>query len=111
MISNMTSCRLMSLGLSVCAAPKCTSKVSLQSLLSRRLATGPVAAATLDVVEPEEEEQEEEVEEEELDMAAEVTRIFMEEEEEGAGAPGGGVGGDGGGSPRSFRKLMERWES
>ena len=94
-IVSLTSCRLISLGLSV--APSRTSNVSLHSLLSRRLAAGAVAVGPRVAV----------TEEEGTESVAEKTRVFIVEEEVGGG--GGGGGGGAALSVRlSLRKLMER---
>lgn len=72
----MASCRLISFGLRGCVAPSRTSNVSLQSLLSRRLAAGAVAVETRVAG----------MVEEVLETVAEITRVFtVDEEEEGGG--------------------------
>lgn len=68
-----TSCRFISFGLRGCVAPSRTSNVSLQSLLSRRLAAGAVAVETRAAV----------MEEEGLETVAEMTRVFAVQEEGG----------------------------
>lgn len=75
---SLTSCRFISFGLRGCVAPSRTSNVSLQSLLSRRLAAGAVAVETRVAVTDEEEEG--------LETVAEITRVFIVEEERGGWA-------------------------
>lgn len=75
---SLTSCRLISFGLSVCIVPSRTSKVSLQSLLSRRLAAGTVAVETRVIV----------LDEPGFESVVERTRVFIMEEEEGGGGGG-----------------------
>lgn len=87
---SLTSCRLISFGLRGCVAPRWTSNVSLQSLLSRRLVAGAVAVETRVAV----------MEEEGLETFAEITRVFVEEDE-GGGLAALSVW-------LSLRKLIER---
>lgn len=79
-ISPLTSWRLISLGLRGCVAPSLTSKVSLHSLLSRRL---PVEAAPTEA-------RGAVTVEHGLETVAEMTRVFTAEEDRGGGEAASG---------------------
>lgn len=76
----LTSCRLISLGLSGCVAPSLTSKVSLHSLLSRRLPAEAAPVETRGAV----------TAEHGWETVAEQTRVFMAEEGGGGGEAASG---------------------